>query len=140
MAEVTTERTLGAGRVLVLVYGVFVVAAAGRSASQLATHAGRAPLSYALSALAAVMYAAGLVTTTRVERGRRGRAVLVARALAVAELVCVLAVGTASLVFPDAFPDRTVWSEYGMGYLFVPLALPVLVLLWLRGSDRALAP
>jgi hypothetical protein len=25
-----------------------------------------------------------------------------------------------------------VWSVYGMGYLFIPLALPVLGLLWLR--------
>jgi hypothetical protein len=31
-----------------------------------------------------------------------------------------------------AFPDATVWSDYGAGYLLVPLALPVAVLVWLR--------
>ena len=33
---------------------------------------------------------------------------------------------------PGAFPDATVWSVYGRGYLFIPLVLPVLGLLWLR--------
>jgi len=50
------------------------------------------------------------------------------------ELVGVLVIGTASLIWPDAFPDATVWSAYGRGYGFVPLVLPVLGLLWLRRS------
>jgi hypothetical protein len=50
------------------------------------------------------------------------------------ELVGVLVVGTVSLVFPDAFPDETVWSGFGTGYGFVPLVLPILGLLWLRRS------
>jgi hypothetical protein len=33
---------------------------------------------------------------------------------------------------PVAFPDDTVWSGFGRGYGYVPLALPVLGLLWLR--------
>ena len=48
------------------------------------------------------------------------------------ELVGVLVVGTLSLVDPAAFPDETVWSGYGRGYLFIPLVLPVLGLLVLR--------
>ena len=31
-----------------------------------------------------------------------------------------------------AFPDATVWSQYGLGYGFVPLVLPVVGLWWLR--------
>jgi len=43
----------GFGRVLVFVYGVFALAATGRSTLQLATKASDAPLPYALSAVAA---------------------------------------------------------------------------------------
>ena len=56
----------------------------------------------------------------------------IALAACTVELVGVLAVGAASLVVPDAFPDATVWSFFGIGYGFVPLALPVLGLTWLR--------
>jgi integral membrane protein len=40
-----------------------------------------------------------------------------------------------SVVVPDWFPDATVWSDYGIGYGFVPLALPIAGLLWLRAQD-----
>ena len=33
---------------------------------------------------------------------------------------------------PSAFPDATVWSDYGMGYLFIPVLLPLTALYWLR--------
>ncbi|WP_029290493.1 hypothetical protein [Cellulomonas sp. HZM] len=136
MIETTTERssgtrTLGPGQLLVTGYGVFVVAATGRSAVQLATQASRAPLAYALSALAALVYWCGFVATLRAVRGRPVRA---ARAVAKVELAGVLVVGTASLLVPAAFPDATVWSAYGLGYAFVPLALPVAVLWWTRVS------
>jgi hypothetical protein len=48
------------------------------------------------------------------------------------EAVGVLAVGTLSLVRPGWFPDQTVWSDYGIGYLFIPLVLPFVGLWWLR--------
>ena len=48
------------------------------------------------------------------------------------ELIGVLAVGTASVLYPAAFPRATVWSIYGIGYGFVPLVLPILGLIWLR--------
>jgi hypothetical protein len=56
------------------------------------------------------------------------------------ELVGVLVVGTLSLVMPELFAHPTVWSWYGMGYLFVPLVLPFLGLWWLathRPAARA---
>ena len=56
------------------------------------------------------------------------------------ELAGVLVVGTLSLILPDEFPDATVWSVYGRGYLFIPLVLPVLGLLWLRRATPADAP
>jgi hypothetical protein len=129
----TADTSRGPGRVLVAVYGVFALAAGARAAVQLATQFDEAPLAYLLSALAAAVY---LVATVALARGGR-RTALIACTV---ELVGVLVVGTLSLIDPAAFPDETVWSNYGQGYLFIPLALPVLGLLWLRHQaevDRA---
>lgn len=116
-----------AGRVLLTCYGLFVVAAGARSAVQLFTHADRAPLAYWLSALAAVVYAAGLVLLAR-------RARLAALLCCCVELAGVLVVGVSTVVFPWAFPDATVWSSFGLGYGFVPVVLPVLAGWWLLTS------
>ena len=55
------------------------------------------------------------------------------------ELIGVLAVGTMSALRPDLFPDDSVWSWFGYGYLFIPLVLPVLGLLYLWRSRPAAA-
>lgn len=118
----------GPGRVLVALYGIFALAAGARAAVQLSTRFDEAPLAYLLSALAAAVYV--VATAGLVRGGRSGRrTALVAITI---ELVGVLVVGTLSLADPAAFPDQTVWSGYGRGYFFVPLALPVLGLLLLR--------
>lgn len=105
-----------------------VVGAVSRSAYQIATEFDRAPLAYSLSALAGVVY--GFITYTLVRGGETARrAALVCCA---AELVGVLTVGTWTLVEPSAFPDATVWSDYGMGYLFIPVLLPATAVYWLR--------
>lgn len=117
----------GFGRVLVFVYGVFAVAATGRSTLQLATQASEAPLPYTLSAVAAVVY---LVATVALATGRR-RLALVAVGI---ELAGVLVVGATSLLLPGDYPDSTVWSDFGAGYGYVPLVLPVAGLWWLRRS------
>jgi hypothetical protein len=130
VADVATRRRVGPGRVLLAGYAVFVVAAGARSAVQLATHAGRAPLAYGLSALAAATYLVGLLVLLRVERGAASPRA--AMAWCAAEFAGVLAVGSASVAWPGGFPDATVWSHFGTGYGLVPLALPVLATLWLR--------
>lgn len=118
----------GPGRVLVGLYALFTVAAGSRSAVQLATRFGEAPVAYLLSALAAAVYA--VMTVGLARGGRTSRRV--AWAGCWFELSGVLVVGALSLLVPDAFPDATVWSDFGAGYLFIPLALPVAGLLWLR--------
>ena len=118
----------GLGRVLVALYGLFAVAATSRAAVQIATRFGEAPLAYALSAFAGLVYV--LATLGLARRGRAWRTV--AWVSCSVELAGVLTVGTLSLADRAAFPDATVWSVYGQGYLFVPLVLPVLGLLWLR--------
>ena len=39
-----------------------------------------------------------------------------------------------------AFPDATVWSDYGMGYVFIPVLLPLSALYWLRRSRTTVTP
>lgn len=118
----------GWGRALVFTYGVFAVAATGRSLVQLGIDAGRAPLAYGLSLAAALIYllATGCLLVGGVT-GWRTASIAV-----VVELVGVLVVGALSYVAPELFPDKTVWSHFGQGYGFVPLVLPVAGLLWLR--------
>jgi hypothetical protein len=126
----------GPGRILVAVYGVFALAACSRAAVQLATKFAEAPLAYLLSALAGVIYVVATVTLARGTATSRR----VALAAILIEAVGVLAVGTASLLDPAAFPSATVWSTYGIGYGFVPLVLPFLGLAWLyRTRPRAYA-
>jgi cytochrome bd-type quinol oxidase subunit 2 len=120
----------GPGRVLIAVYGLFALSATARAAVQIATKFHEAPLAYLLSALAGVIYIAATVGLARANRR-------LALACCTVELVGVLAIGTASLIFKSAFPDATVWSGYGAGYGFVPLVLPVLGLLWLRYTGRS---
>lgn len=123
-------RTLGPERLLLLGYALLVVAAGARSAVQLGTHADRAPVAYTLSALAALVYLAGLLAVRHVARGGAARA---ARAVAVVELAGVVAVGGVSLTRPALLGEASVWSWFGAGYLFLPLLLPAGVLGWLRG-------
>jgi len=130
----------GPGRVLVAVYAVLAIAATGRSAFQIVDRFEEAPIAFTLSAVAAVVY---IVATLALALGWR-RIALVTICF---ELAGVLVVGTLSVVAPgvlglesvDPFGrEATVWSVFGAGYLFVPLVLPVLGLLWLR-SRKALA-
>jgi cytochrome bd-type quinol oxidase subunit 2 len=119
---------VGPGRVLVGLYAFFALAAGARSAVQIATRFSEARLAYLLSAVAAAIYLVAAVGLARSSRR-------IALACCSVELAGVLAVGTLSLVWPEAFPDETVWSAYGVGYLFLPLVLPVLGLLWLRRTS-----
>jgi len=123
----------GGHQVLLLLYALFTLAAGARSLVQLATQAGEAPLAYTLSLLAAVTYALGWLA---IRRASEGHTAFASRMLWV-ELAGVLTVGTLSVVRPEWFPDATVWSDFGIGYGFVPVALPVAGLLWLRAQDPA---
>lgn len=118
----------GPGRILILVYGVFALAATARAGVQIATQFDEAPIAYILSAVAAVIYCAAtfaLAKATNISR----RVATVAIAI---ELAGVIGIGAFSYAVPEDFPDATVWSHFGQGYGFVPLVLPILGLLWLR--------
>lgn len=125
----------GPGRVVVAVYAVLAVAATFRSAVQILRDFDEAPLAYALSAVAAVVY---VLATLALARGGRWRPV--AWAAVATELVGVLVVGALSVARTDLFPDATVWSGFGQGYGYVPAVLPVIGLWWLWRTGPRGAP
>ena len=129
------DRRHGPGRVILALYLVFVIGTVSRSAAQISTRFDQAPLAYSLSAVAALVYVVALVSLSL--RGRSAWWVSLV-ALSV-ELTGVLVVGTWSYLAPAMFPDQTVWSHYGQGYLFIPLVLPVAGLWWLLSARGARA-
>lgn len=130
VSDLAARTRSGPGRLLIAVYAIFALSATARSAVQLFTHFDRAPLAYLLSAFAAAVY---IVATVCLTRGNRTSRTIATVAITV-ELVGVLAIGTWSLLDPAAFPDATVWSDYGQGYGYIPAALPLLGLWWLRST------
>lgn len=123
----------GFGRILVVIYGIFALAATARSVLQLSTRFDEAPVAYLLSAVAAIIY---IVATIALARGDKTSRKVAFTAISV-ELSGVLLVGLLSVVLPDAFPRATVWSNFGSGYLFIPLILPIVGLWWLRRTRNA---
>ncbi|MFD8010117.1 hypothetical protein [Streptomyces sp. NPDC058955] len=131
--QARTRLVTGPGMLLVWLYGVMSVGAASRSVYEISAKFDEAPLAYTLSAVAAVVYV--FITYTLVRGGETARrAALVCCA---AELAGVLIVGTWTLLEPSAFPDSTVWSEFGYGYVFIPVLLPLSGIWWLRRSRTA---
>ncbi|WBU38340.1 hypothetical protein [Homoserinibacter sp. YIM 151385] len=137
-----STRATGLGRVLVAVYAILALAATGRSVTQILDRFEEAPVAFSLSALAALVYL--VATVALVAPGPVwGRVAWIAIGF---ELEGVLVVGAISAAAPellgitDPSPfgrQATVWSWFGAGYLLVPLALPVLGLLWLRSRSTA---
>ncbi|MDT5039860.1 MAG: hypothetical protein QOE51_845 [Actinoplanes sp.] len=124
----------GPGRVLLTVYIIFAVAAGARAGVQIALKFNEAPLAYLLSAVAAAVYLAATIGLA--VGGAKGR--LTALTSCSIELVGVLVVGTLSIGDKAAFPDQTVWSDYGSGYGYIPLVLPMIGLYWLwRNRPRS---
>lgn len=128
----STHRS-GPHQVLLALYALFTLAAGARSLVQLTTQYAEAPVAYWLSLAAAVTYALGWYAIRQASAGHTG----FASVMLWVELGGVTTVGTLSLLEPDWFPDASVWSDYGIGYGFVPTVLPVAGLLWLRHQRRA---
>lgn len=130
------DRESGPGRLFTLLYGVFAVGATSRAAVQLVERASQAPVAYGLSAVAALVYVVGFVLLLNWGHPGSRRAM---RVLCTVELTGVVVVGTLSILRPDLFPDATVWSDFGVGYLLLPAILPVLVLRWLHRTQPSRA-
>ncbi|MFL6158376.1 MAG: hypothetical protein ACJ72D_19980 [Marmoricola sp.] len=115
----------GFGRTLVFVYGILAFAASGRASFELLAKFSDAPFPYALSVLAALIY---IVATWALATDRRR----IASVAVSVELIGVISVGLGSLAWTDKFPEASVWSDFGSGYGWVPLVLPVVGLWWLH--------
>lgn len=126
-----TDTSHGFGRVLVAVYAVFALAASARSIYQLIAQVeSDTVVPYVLSAFAGIVY---VVATYALARNYRSLALITIGI----ELVGVVTVGILSVADGDLFPDQTVWSDFGSGYGYIPLVLPLVGLWWLRRSARA---
>jgi hypothetical protein len=127
MVQNSSSRAVGVGRVLIIVYGVLALGATARSAVQIITEFDKAPVAYLLSALSGVVY----ILATVALLGRGPRWYLTAWITIAFEMLGVVVVGSLSIFDPELFPANTVWSFFGIGYVFIPLVLPVLGMLWL---------
>jgi hypothetical protein len=127
------RRRYGIGRVLITVYAILAIGATSRAIYQMATVYSTARLAITLSALSGVIYV--LATLALLLPGRTWYRI--AWVTISFELAGVIIIGTLSILVPSIFVqgsgvDGTVWSYYGYGYLFIPLVLPILGMLWLR--------
>jgi hypothetical protein len=125
----------GFGRLLIFLYGLFALSALSRGIVELITKS-EAPLSYALSALAGLIYLIGTVCLARSTKISR-RVGIVSFSI---ELAGVIAIGIWTLVDSSAFPTPTVWSDFGFQYAFVPLAMPIFALWWLWRAPESEQP
>jgi len=134
---VQKSRISGVGRILVPVYGILALAAVGRSVFQIIDRFAEAPLAFSLSAVSAFVYV--VATVALVARGSVWYRVAVATISF--ELIGVIVVGSITVFAPnliglasnDPFGrTSTVWSSFGLGYVLIPLVLPILGLIYLR--------
>jgi hypothetical protein len=122
------KQTLGVGRLLIAIYAIFAISATARASYQLIREFDQAPLAYSLSAISALVYLLATYSLSKQEaRWQR-----IALYTIWFELAGVITVGALSLALPALFAHPSVWSNFGAGYAFIPLLLPVLGLLWLR--------
>ena len=132
MSHKASTRAVGVGRVLIAVYAILAIAATARSLFQLATKFDVAPVAYALSGVAGLVYI--LATVALLKRGETWYRI--AWGTLIFELTGVIVVGVLSVIDPVLFPADTVWSFFGRGYVFIPLVLPILGMLWLARTRR----
>jgi hypothetical protein len=117
----------GPGRLIAAVYTLFALSAGARALFQMATKFSHAPLAYILSAVAAMIYLLAAICFTFPSAGS-WRTAMVALCI---EFIGVVGVGLISVLDSSLFKDASVWSEFGVGYGFVPLVLPLIGLWWL---------
>src|SRR5699024_9255353 len=126
MAE-TTDRTTGAGRIIVMVYAILALAASWRSGFQLLSKFDDAPVAFILSGVSGLVY---IVAT--IALAIRGLIAWQVAYFAVwFDLIGVIVVVAWSIITPEMFPVPTVLSAVGIGYGFIPLFLPMIGLYWL---------
>lgn len=120
----------GGTDVLIVVYGLWAVAALGRAIYQYMFRHTSNLVPTHLSAVAGGFYLLIILGLRR----QTPAMWYVTIALLSLELACVLAVGVIDAVW-HPFAYATVWSGFGAGYLFVPLILPIAGLWWMAQAE-----
>jgi len=121
----------GFSRVLVALYAVLALSATARGVYELIVKFQLAPLSYSLSLVSALVY---IVATVALVKAAAPKWLKIAQITIFFELFGVIAVGTLSYTAPELFAHPSVWSWFGKGYGYLPLALPITGLIWLSKS------
>ena len=116
--------------ILIVLYSILGLAAAGRSTVQILERFNEAPVPYTLSAISACLY---VLIAVALWRGWH----TVALVGTIVELVGVITVGTLGYVESSWWPDETVWTGYGSAYGWVPVLLPIVALWFLVRARRA---
>ena len=115
---------------LVAVYFVFSLAAMARSSYQLVTKYEEAPFAYWLSLVSGLIYATGAFALIT-------RRLSLIKVTMVIELVGVVLVGLLSYLTPSLFGHPSVWSQFGSGYGYIPLVLPIVGIFWAYRKNEA---
>jgi hypothetical protein len=127
------EERRGGSDALAFLYGLWAVAALSRALYQYLV---RRPPELAPTHISLFVGALYVLIILGLRRRTPG-AWRLSLALLLVELAGVLLVGTIDVIWRP-FPYSSVWSEYGAGYLYMPLILPVVGLAWLvRRETRA---
>lgn len=126
----------GFGRVVVLIYAILAISATARATWQLIDHGHQAPLAYSLSLAAGIIY---VLATVALAKGVGAWRVIAWVAVAI-EGIGVLSVGIGTIIWSGSFPDQTVWSNFGQGYGYIPLILPIVGLIWLARTRPGPTP
>jgi len=121
--------SLGVGNLVIAIYAIFALSATVRAAYQLLRKFQDAPVAYSLSLISGLIYVVATVALIRKD-------FRLARITLVIELIGVLIVGSLSLLAPELFAHPSVWSQFGIGYGYVPLVLPIFGLWWLRRVSK----
>jgi hypothetical protein len=124
----------GASDVLGFFYGLWSFSALGRSSYK---YLFKHPATFVpahLSTFVGVLYIFIIVGL----RKRTPRWWWITLGLLVVELAGVLVVGKIDVIWRP-FPYATVWSNYGIGYFFMPLVLPFVGLWWMLRRETRMA-
>jgi hypothetical protein len=111
---------------LIFGYGLWAVASLGRAAYQYLVRQPENLMPTHISTFVGLLYLLIIVGL----RQSGPHAWWITFSLLLIELVGVLVVGTIDVIWRP-FPYASVWSNFGAGYLFMPLFMPIIGLWWM---------
>lgn len=124
-------RSLGLGRIVLAVYWIFGLVTSAIAVVDLVNHGQGALGPRFVSLLGGLVYLVAAAALTH--NGRRMR--VVGWSCVVVELLGPIIVGLVGLGIPEVSGARSVWADFGADFWYLPIAIPVVGLVWLWWSD-----